>query len=116
MAPKSGQPLAVGHVSLAAGNILDVSGIDQNHLDATFQDIMPRLPLNPSACQGDKRTAMLPKPIPQSEQLIRQSAKFRHCQIIQAIFAGEPEAGGNNLFIMFMSPDYHPSRYFCFGS
>ena len=41
------QPLAIAHIGLAAGNVLDVFGVDQADADpGLFQDLMRRDPID----------------------------------------------------------------------
>jgi hypothetical protein len=65
------QPLAVLHVGLTAGNVLDVFGVDQANTDAgLFQDLVGRKPVDPGRLHGHGADAALPEPCRHLPQIL----------------------------------------------
>ena len=56
-----GDPLGVLDVGLAAGDLLDVLGVDQHHLEAALQQVEDRLPVDAGRFHGDVADALRPR-------------------------------------------------------
>ena len=58
------QPLTVFDVALAAGDMFDVAGVDEQDFDpAGFEDVGDRDPVDPSGLHGDARDATREEPV-----------------------------------------------------
>jgi hypothetical protein len=64
-----GDPLAVLHVGLAPRDLLDVLGVDQQHLDGAFQQVEHRLAVHPGRCHGHDRDLLGPEPVEPVQQV-----------------------------------------------
>ena len=62
-------PLAVGHVGLAAGDAADVLGVDQHQLQAILQQVPHRLPVDAGRFHRGDRHAQSAQPVPQAQDL-----------------------------------------------
>jgi len=74
-AQQSRDPLAVGHIGLATGQIPDMARIDQDDVEASFQDVMDRAPINTRALHRDDGTVMCQQPLPQTYQVVGEGSK-----------------------------------------
>lgn len=75
------QPLAVLHVGLAAGHVLDVAGIDQANRDAgLFEHLRQRNPINAGRLHRDGVDATLAQPRDERPQLIGERAEAAHAR------------------------------------
>jgi hypothetical protein len=73
-----GDPLAVLHVSLAAGHILDALRVADHQCEVIFPEGINRTPIDPRALHPDMATALLRQPISQLQQPgCRRCAKLR---------------------------------------
>ena len=58
------QPLTVLDITLAAGDVFDVAGVDEQHLEATrFEDVVDRDPVDPGGFHGDAGDATGDEPV-----------------------------------------------------
>ena len=69
MLQQLGEPDAVLHVGLAAGDFLDVQGVDQQATHGLFEDIEDGLPVHAGALHGDLGHLMSFQPIAQGDQV-----------------------------------------------
>jgi hypothetical protein len=60
---QSGDPLAVGHIRLPTRQILDVPGIDQDHLKVSFQYVVDRTPIYAGALHRHNGAVMRLQPV-----------------------------------------------------
>jgi len=73
------QPLALLHVTLAPGQVLRMSGVDQIDLEpAALQDVVERQPIHPGRLQGDGRHPAVLEPIGEPMQIGRKTVKPAH--------------------------------------
>ena len=71
------QPLAIQHVGLAAGHVLDAPGIHQHHLKASFlQHTEQRYPVHAGGLHDHGLHAALGQPVRQTVQVRRESLKL----------------------------------------
>ena len=70
------QPLRIVHIRLAAGDMLDVAGVDQQHLEAArFEDLEDRNPVHASRLHRDRRDADRREPIRQLVEIAAERAE-----------------------------------------
>jgi hypothetical protein len=73
------QPLGVADVSLAAGHVLGIPGVDQHHLEAMLlEDLVDRNPVDPGGLHGDRPHAAAREPFRQALQITRTGAEAAH--------------------------------------
>ena len=73
------QPLAVQHVGLAAGHILDAPGVHQHHLEAPLlQHPEQRYPVHAGGLRDHGLHTTLAQPVRQTVQVRRESLKLPH--------------------------------------
>ena len=61
-------PLGVLDVGLAAGDLLELVGVDQHDLEAALQEVEDRLPVDAGGLHGDVADAFGVEPVGQGEQ------------------------------------------------
>ena len=73
------QPLRIGHVRLAAGDILDVTRIHQKHFEAVrFEDLEGRNPVHACRLHGDCLDADLLEPVSQLMEVAAEGPERSH--------------------------------------
>ena len=73
------QPLAVQHVGLAAGHVLDAPGVHQHHLEAPFfQHPEQRYPVHAGGLHDHGLHTTLGQPVRQTVQVRRESLELSH--------------------------------------
>lgn len=73
------QPLAIGHVGLAPGQVFDVARVDQEHLEAArLQNLEKRNPVHASRLHRDGLNPAGLEPVGQAVQVGREGAKGAH--------------------------------------
>ena len=65
---QAAQPLRVGHVGLAAGDLLDVAGVDEDAFEPVLQDRPDRLPVDAGRFHRDLGDTVRLKPVGQRQQ------------------------------------------------
>jgi hypothetical protein len=70
-----GDPGRILHVALAPGHHLQVLRVDHDQLEATFQEVVDRLPVRPRTLHRDVRAALLFEPGRQLSQRSRRRPK-----------------------------------------
>lgn len=92
----AGQPQAVGHVALAAFDLLDELGMQQQRLDArVLEGLKGSLPENARALQRCGRHAMARQPLGQTAQPGRQGAELAGGALHAATRLAQPHRGGD---------------------
>ena len=72
-------PLAVQHVGLAPGHVLDAPGVHQHHLEASlFQHPEQQYPVNAGGLHDHRLHTALRKPVRQAIRVRREGGKFPH--------------------------------------
>ena len=70
------QPLRIVHIRLAAGDVLDVARVDQQHLEpARFENLEDRNPVHAGRLHGDRRDADRREPIRQLVEIAAEGAE-----------------------------------------
>jgi hypothetical protein len=75
MGKEIGNPLAIRHIRLAPGHPLDVRGVDQQHREAIFQQIIDRLPKYPRALHRYVGHLFAPEPVVKHQKIRRHGTK-----------------------------------------
>ena len=95
-----GDPLGVLDVGLAAGDLLDVLGVDQDHLEAALQEVEDRLPVDARSIPW--RRGVTPSASSQSASASRSAVmvpKVRTCGADRAVGADAADAGDDGLLV-----------------
>ena len=73
------EPLALLHITLASGHVLDVAGVDQADLKAAIlEDLKQRYPLDPGGLHGHGGDATLLEPVGQFDEIFGERAIMPH--------------------------------------
>jgi hypothetical protein len=80
-------PLAIFHVCLAPRHLLDVAGVDQQHLELPFEQVVDRFPVASRRLHRDVGHCLLCQPIHQRQDVSRHRAEgtdlFPHGAVCQ---------------------------------
>ena len=88
------QPLAIQHVGLAAGHVLDASGVYQHYLEAPlFQHPEQRYPVHAGGLHDHGVHAALHQPVRQAVQVRREGLKLTH-RLLRAVSGNCHEMAG----------------------
>lgn len=91
-----GQPLGIGHVGLAPGDVLDVMGVAQPQLEAlAFQGVVRRLPVHARRLHTDNDHAMFGQPVAKAAQPGRHGREPLLVGDGSLPLAGHPHARGH---------------------
>jgi len=63
MAQQARNPFGVGHIGLATGHRLHVSGIDEQEREQPFEQVVDRFPVDARTFHRHLRTARLDQPV-----------------------------------------------------
>jgi hypothetical protein len=96
---KLGYPLGVLDVGLPPRHLLDVPGIDQQQLEAAFQEVIDRLPIDPGRFHRHMGHPLGGQPVGQVQQLGRRGAEASHVLIHPALGVDPPDAGHDGLLV-----------------
>jgi len=73
------QPLAIGHIALAAAHIVHVAGVDQYHLEAArLEDLIDRNPIDPGRFHRHGLDLALRQPVGQAVKVSGEGAELTH--------------------------------------
>ena len=92
-----GQPLAILHVRLAPGHVLDMARVYQNDLKLPLQDVVDRLPKHPGRFHSQVGNPFCKQPIAQAEQIASHGAKGSNLFVHLSRFVHSPDTYGNGL-------------------
>ena len=88
------QPLAIQHVGLAAGHVLDASGVHQHHQEPTlFQHPEQRYPVHAGGLHDHRLHTALGQPVRQTVQVRREGLKLTH-RLLRAVSGHRDEMAG----------------------
>src|SRR5712691_7300943 len=99
MAQQVGDPLAVLDVRLMPRNRLHVLGVDQNDLEAAFQDVQDGSPINARTFHGHMRHALAPQPVGQRQQSSGGGSEGAYLATHPATRRGEQQAGHHRFLV-----------------
>ena len=88
------QPLAIQHVGLAAGHVLDAPRIHQHHSEpSVFQHTEQRYPVHAGGLHDHGLHTALGQPVRQTVQVRRESLKLLH-RLLRAVGGNRHEVAG----------------------
>jgi hypothetical protein len=94
MCAELSQPGGIGDVTLTAGQVLHVPGVDQHHLESDiFEQVVERLPVIPSGLHHHQTDLFVDQMLPKRQDRIRRrrpGAYRLHC--LAATLPGDPDA------------------------
>ncbi|MEO8035445.1 MAG: hypothetical protein ABI837_13500 [Acidobacteriota bacterium] len=76
MSVEFGQPLGIAHVGLAAGDLLDVSSIDDCRLGEWLEQVIQMHPIDAGRFHDNIGDLLLPDPIPERFEIFRHGLKL----------------------------------------
>jgi hypothetical protein len=92
------QPLRIVHIRLAAGDVLDVAGVDQQHLEpARVENLKDRNPLHAGRLHRDRRDAHRREPIRQLVEIAAEGAEGTDRSVIAIAWHGDHVKGRANV-------------------
>ena len=104
------QPLAVQHVGLAAGHVLDAPGVHQHHLEAPFfQHPEQRYPVHAGGLHDHGVHVALGQPVRQTVQVRREGLELTHRRLRPVggnchIVAGGPHVNARRVQVQLGQP------------
>ena len=89
------EPLAVGHVTLAAGDVADVAGVDQQYLEAPgFEDVEDGDPIHPGGFHGHVCNPTRGEPVGEAVEVAGEGGEGPHRLRIAVRRDGDHVSGG----------------------
>jgi hypothetical protein len=92
-------PHRVGHVGLAAGDVLEVLGVQQPHLEVVLQQVVHRLPIDPGRLHADHGNPEAGQPVAQQHQPRGRGPKRPGLGSASALVARHPHRGGDRCLV-----------------
>jgi len=92
-------PLGVLDVGLAAGDLLEALGVDQDDLEAAFQHVEDGLPIDARRFHGNVADALGLQPVGEGQQLGGHGAEGADLGGDDAVGAGAADAGHDGLLV-----------------
>jgi len=88
------QPLGIVHIRLSAGHVLDVAGVDEQHLEpAGFENLKDRNPVHAGRLHGDRRDAHRREPLRQLVEITAEGAEGAHRPVLSVARHGDHVKG-----------------------
>jgi len=106
-----GNPLAVLHVGLATGHVLDVVRIADDDLEVVLEHSMDRLPVDARRLHADVRAAIFTQPVAQFHQLARLRAEASHLLSWPLVGTADEQAGDNGRLVYVESTTSFDDRF-----
>jgi len=89
------QPGRVRDIGLAAGDLLDVAGVDQQQLEVVLEHRPDRLPIDAGRLHRHLPDPMRLEPVAQRQQPAHRRLELHHLLLARAALAGDAHAGGH---------------------
>jgi hypothetical protein len=93
------QPLGVCDVRLAPGNILDMTGVDQDDLEMLFKHVVDWTPVNARTLDCGNGAVTGNKPVPESVEVVGVGPKFSDFTECMSVFVGSEKTSRNTVFV-----------------
>ena len=91
-------PCGIDDVGLATWHVLDVGGVDEDHLEVVLEGVVHALPVHASSFHGHMGDAMRRQPVPQRHEIGRRRAEDLH--VLLEPFAFDDAHGRRQLRLM----------------
>jgi hypothetical protein len=89
------QPCRVAHVGLAAGDLLDVAGVDEHQLEVVFEDVPHRLPIHPGGLHHDLADLVRSQPVAERQESSDRRSERGQVPLAAAVGGRDAHARGH---------------------